>query len=148
MLNIRIEEEMKTQLEQYCEANNITVSELIRNLIVEELERGHKISRSFERIEGHTDVAEQRPTLDRRFPALAEMILACLEQEITTQQFVIALASGMIGEKYAGRLMSDEAKNAMDILAKVLKQNTEDIEKTRRVREAIEKALAEEAQKK
>ena len=148
MLNIRIEEKTKKELEQYCAANNITISDLLRDLINVELRKGHRISQTFERIEGHTDVGQQQPTLDRRFPALGEMILACLEQETITQQLLIGLASGIIGEKYAGRLMTDEAKNAMDILAKLLKQNEEGMEENRRVREEIKKALAEREEKK
>lgn len=143
MLNIRIEEETKKELEQYCAANNITISDLLRDLINVELRKGHRISQTFERIEGHTDVGQQHPTLDRGFLALPRMMLLLMEEEGITQQLIISLCRGTIEQKWAGKSMPQEARDALEKLEQLFKQNEEGMTENRRILEEIKKALGE-----
>jgi len=165
MLNIRIEEKLKKELEKYCESNNVTVSDLVRDLISFELrekdkiaEKGHEQLLGIMREKGLVTKIGNRPgqtepliqglTLEKKMLVLTMLVSVSIEETVLTRSFLLALARVMNLQHFKGRLNSEEAISDFALLDRAIRTTQEDLEAAEKLRSSLQEAAEREGQKK
>jgi hypothetical protein len=174
MLNIRIEEKLKKELEKYCESNNVTVSDLVRDLISFELrqkdkivEKGHEQLLGIMREKGLVTEIANRPeqtaqehktfeasqpliqglTLEKKILSLAILVSASIEETILTRSYLLALARVMNLQHFKGRLNSEAAISDFALLDRAIRSTQEDLDAAEKLSNSFKKA-ADQGEKK
>jgi len=115
-----VEDELVFEIEQFCKDAGTTTSNLIRNLLKEKLSGDVSLTSIYSSIE-----ARSKETT-RQFQGLAKMVMLAMEQESITQNFLLMFVAGYIREKKGP--MTQERLNALELLEKKMKQNTDEID--------------------
>lgn len=164
MLTIRIEDKLKKELEKYCESNNVTVSDLVRDLVSSELrqkdkitERGHEQLLAMMRQKGLVTKIGNRPgqtepliqglTLEKKMLVLATLVSVSIEETVLTRAFLLALGRIVNLQHFKGRLNSEEAITDFALLDRAIRTTQEDLDAAEKLSDSLKKA-AEQGEKK
>ncbi|MCJ7424112.1 hypothetical protein MUP01_07575 [Candidatus Bathyarchaeota archaeon] len=151
-LIVRLDLKLKQDFEKHCAANNVSCSSLLRHLISEELLKNGKISHAFKSIEEAGAVNEkfaafaemnkhQFATLGEKLGALAFLGFQNLQETLLAETASIGIAQGLVAWKWEGKVKSEEATAALEILGKAQEVISADLAAVKKILTEFSKAF-------